>query len=43
MRSPKLRDKMEILSSGRGELRGTSTMLMPARSRAQQIDSTSAG
>src|ERR1700761_3536040 len=43
IRSPKARDKMEMLSSGRGELRGTSTMPTPARSRAAQIDSTSGG
>jgi hypothetical protein len=41
--SPKVRDKIAILSSGFGELKGTSTMLTPARSNAAQIDSTSAG
>jgi hypothetical protein len=39
----KVCDKMEMLSSGLGELKGTSTMLTPARSNAEQIDSTSAG
>jgi hypothetical protein len=43
IRLPKLRDKIAMLSSGLGELRGTSTMRMPARSRAEQIDSASAG
>jgi hypothetical protein len=40
---PKLRDKREMLSSGLGELRGTSTMQTPALSNAAQIDSASAG
>jgi hypothetical protein len=43
IRLPKLRDKMEMLSNGLGELKGTSTMQMPALSNAEQIDSASAG
>jgi hypothetical protein len=43
IRSPKIRDKMEMLSNGRGELRGISTIEMPALSNAEQIDSASAG
>ena len=43
IRLPKLRDKIEMLSRGLGELRGTSTMQIPALSNAAQIDSASAG
>jgi hypothetical protein len=43
MRLPKVRDKIEMLSSGFGEFNGTSTMLTPARSNEEQIASTSDG
>src|SRR6202167_3825987 len=43
IRLPKRRDKMEMLSNGLGELRGTSTIQTPALSNAEQIDSASVG